>query len=179
MGNAVIVEGSCSKTVKVNLSGLKWLPLTTTLGMPYINAIENNPGWRLATKDEVESLLQSLQAIDSKEMVPENFEGANWFLENFGIWDSESYYGTASTIDFFYNLESSTETVWRGTVSRNIFSEEGREKYREKYGKYPENSGQINYGQIINGPIEVIQDYSAGFLLVQEMIASPNLFSIQ
>lgn len=178
MGEIVGIKGNiCLRTI--NLGGLEWLPLSVTRGVPYATAIANNPSWRVASATEVVNFLKSLMFQVTEDMVPANFEGANWLLNNFGIWDSEWNYGTQSTIDFYYDVDLKGKTVARGTVTCQLYSEEGGQQYHEQFGHYPENSGLIKFGLIEKIEDEFFQSYSAGFFLVRQGLAAPTILSIK
>ena len=178
MGDAMITKGEFGVQKKVDLSGLEWLPLTATLGYPYEVAMANYQEMRIASVSEVEKLLQSLMLQEIDTLVAANFEGANWFLENFGVWDSEWNYGTQSTVDFYYNVDLNSKTVAKGTVTRQIYSEEGKQKYFDDFGHYPEDSGLIKYGLSEKIADETFQSYSAGFLLVKKGLSAPQGFTV-
>jgi len=56
--NAALVDHGSYTTDTT--SGLDWLKLSTTAGLSYTDSLTGNPGWRLATNMEVESLFGEL-----------------------------------------------------------------------------------------------------------------------
>ena len=75
----------------VDLGGLEWLSLTETEGQSR-DAVDMELGtggtfygWRIATRGETETLLDSLWGGSSEGYSPDNFDGARWFIDSFGL----------------------------------------------------------------------------------------------
>lgn len=136
---ADIISGEhyLSDGTKIELSGLEWLSLDNTFGTPTgflfehygePQIYEGHSDWRFATVAETEKLFSSLFPVMGG--ADENFEGADWFLNAFGISDTAAiswyrndfYYGSASdlwagVVECSYALEGEPSTSDYGYIS--------------------------------------------------------------
>lgn len=87
---SIVGPSSTSLGKSVNLGGLEWLELTATENLLRSQVAADaggfiSAGWRYATRSETEALLDSLWAGTSEEQSADNFDGARWFFDHFGI----------------------------------------------------------------------------------------------
>ncbi|REL28512.1 PEP-CTERM sorting domain-containing protein [Thalassotalea euphylliae] len=102
--NAGLISGThefqngFGQTQQVDLQGLEWLSLDSTFGLARLD-IENQvwtdkagttwqaDDWRYATRQETNTLLNSLSANLRDGWSVSNYQGADWFADNFGMID--------------------------------------------------------------------------------------------
>lgn len=77
----------------VDLGGLDWLSLDETSGVSRTSVEDGSAGnwlsdgWRYSTRTETEALLDSLWGGTTEGYYWDNFDGASWFMNNFGaLW---------------------------------------------------------------------------------------------
>lgn len=92
VANSTIIGPQATNAgVTANLSGLEWLELTATEGMTR-TTVEDNfnsggqfDGWRFASRQETENLLDSIWGGSNEGSHASNYDGARWFFDSFGV----------------------------------------------------------------------------------------------
>jgi len=117
--NAAVISGShtLSNGNSVNLSGLEWLDLYSTQGMSrgYVESQLNEggefDGWRIATRNEMAVLLQSLWGGTAPSWHTTNFSGADWLNDNFGALNIGEIY-SLSYVNYGEATSCSADTTY-------------------------------------------------------------------
>jgi hypothetical protein len=132
-----------------DLQGLQWLSLDLTEGVTR-TSIESGFGgyfsdnWRYASREETETLLGSLWGGTASGWANNNFDGANWFINTFGL--STSWPNSNEVFTNFLFGETFECSAWSGyTCAGSV--------------KTYNNSGVQKYGEDVNG--SSILSYSA------------------
>ena len=100
-----------SATVSVSygdLQGLEWLSLDVTVGRSRTDVesdtVLNADGWRYATRQETETLVNSVSSSGVSGTSHVHYAGARWFLDNFGVLNivNDDFYVDLNSSAFFF-----------------------------------------------------------------------------
>ena len=106
--NAALISSATVSVSYGDLQGLEWLSLDVTAGRSRTDVESdtalNADGWRYATRQETETLVNSVSSSGISGTSHVHYAGARWFLDNFGVLNivnDDFYVGLNSSAFFF------------------------------------------------------------------------------
>ncbi len=189
---SVIGHHTTDKGKTVELSGLEWLELTATNGLS-VKDIKTGKGgfttagWRYATRSETEKLMDSLWGGKKEGYKKSNFDGAEWFFDNFGIgqeYDNSGYNKKGATYwSFAFGAEnecgSATQACYGaiGIKDKDFKAKKNLGMLSDKYGL---SSGKSPNNRQAYKPDIYADEGNWGHLLVRQAtsVAEPAALGI-